>query len=58
MADTVPDRYEEHRIVITWTVGDSLTVDSGDLDEWEARAALEQAIELITSDVETDLPTE
>ena len=45
-----PNVYEEHRIVITWTVGDSLAVDPGDLDEWEVRAALEKAIDLVAED--------
>lgn len=46
----MPNIYEEHRIVITWAVGDSLAVDPGGLDEWEVRAALEQAIDLISED--------
>jgi hypothetical protein len=34
-------------VTITWTVGDSLEVDCGDLEGWEAVALLEQAAEVI-----------
>jgi len=34
-------------VTITWTVGDSLEVDCGDLEGWEAIALLEQAAETI-----------
>jgi hypothetical protein len=34
-------------VTISWTVGDSLYVDCGDLEGWEAMALLEQAREVI-----------
>lgn len=34
-------------VTISWTVGDSLEVDCGDLEGWEAIAVLEQAAETI-----------
>jgi hypothetical protein len=36
-----------YEVKITWTVGDSLEVDCGDLEGWEAVALLEQAAEVI-----------
>jgi len=32
-------------ITVTWAPGDSLLLDYPDLEPWEARAALEQAVE-------------
>lgn len=54
MSDLIPNVYESHRIVITWTVGDSLTVECEDLEVWEVQAALEQAMELISEDESHD----
>lgn len=34
-------------VTISWAVGDSLEVDCGDLEGWEAIAVLEQAAETI-----------
>lgn len=34
-------------VTISWTVGDSLEVDCGDLEGWEVIALLEQAAEVI-----------
>ena len=34
-------------VTISWTVGDSLYVDCGDLEGWEVMALLEQAREVI-----------
>jgi hypothetical protein len=39
--------YVPYVVTITWTVGDSLEVDCGDLEGWEAVALLEQAAETI-----------
>ena len=34
-------------VTISWTVGDSLEVDCGDLEGWEVLALIEQAAEVI-----------
>lgn len=47
-----PDAYVEHRIVIVWVVGDSLVVDPGGLEDWEVRAALDKAMDLMSDDTE------
>lgn len=45
--------YEEHRIVITWTLGDEIVIDKGDLRDWEVVAALERAMR-VTEDAMED----
>ena len=45
-------------ITIYWTVGDSLEVNCGDLQAWEAIAILEQAAETIRDAERADAETE
>ena len=45
-------------IQIFWTVGDSLEVNCGDLQSWEAIAILEQAAETIRDAERADAETE
>jgi hypothetical protein len=39
--------YVPYTVTITWTVGDSIEVDCGDLEGWEVIALLDQAGEII-----------
>ena len=52
MSELVPNVYDSHRIVITWTVGDEIVVDKGDLTDWEVVAALERAMHLTEDEME------
>ena len=54
MSELIPNAYDAHRIIIIWTVGDSLTVEFEDLEVWEAQAALQQAMDLISEDENHD----
>ena len=45
--DERPPDSPPYVVTISWTVGDSLYVDCGDLEGWEAMALLEQAREVI-----------
>jgi hypothetical protein len=45
-------------VTITWTVGDSLEVDCGDLEGWEAIALLEQAAETVRDAERSDAEAE
>ena len=45
-------------IQIFWTVGDSLEVNCGDLEGWEAIALLDQAAETIRESERSDAETE
>jgi hypothetical protein len=45
-------------ITIFWTVGDSLEVNCGDLQSWEALALLEQAAETIRDSEQADAAAE
>lgn len=45
-------------VTISWTVGDSLYVDCGDLEGWEAMALLEQAREVIQDAERADAEAE
>ena len=43
-----------YTLTIMWTVGDALVVDYPDLQPWEARAALEEALEMVCADERAD----
>jgi len=43
--DPAPDA--PYTITVTWTVGDALVVDYANLNPWEARAALEEAVAVV-----------
>jgi hypothetical protein len=45
--DERPPDSPPYVVTISWSVGDSLYVDCGDLEGWEAMALLEQAAETI-----------
>ena len=45
-------------VTISWAVGDSLEVDCGDLEGWEAIAVLEQAAETIREAERADVATD
>jgi hypothetical protein len=45
-ADQAPN-FAPYVVTITWTVGDSLYVDCGELEGWEVLMLLEQAGEVI-----------
>jgi len=55
--DRAPD-FTPYVVTITWTVGDSLEVNCGDLQSWEAIAALEQAAEIIREAESADAQAE
>jgi len=55
--DRAPD-FTPYVVTITWTVGDSLEVNCGDLQSWEAIAALEQAAEIIRDAESADAQAE
>jgi hypothetical protein len=45
-------------VTLTWTVGDSLEVDCGDLEGWEVMALLDQAREVIQDAERADTEAE
>jgi len=45
-------------VTVTWSVGDALLIDYPDLLPWEARAVLEEAIEQIRADMQSDSESE
>ena len=56
-----PDRapaFSPFVVTISWAVGDSLEVDCGDLEGWEAIAVLEQAAEVIRDAERSDAEAE
>lgn len=56
-----PDRapvFTPFVVTISWAVGDSLEVDCGDLEGWEAIAVLEQAAETIRDAERADVEAE
>ena len=55
--DQAPN-FTPYVITITWTVGDSLEVNCGDLQSWEAIAALDQAAEIIRDAERAEADTE
>jgi len=56
--DRAPNFYEPYRVTITWTVGDSLLVDCGNLEGWEVMALLDQAREVIQDAERAEAETE
>jgi len=55
--DQAPN-FTPYVITITWTVGDSLEVNCGDLQGWEAVALLEQAADIIRDAERAEADTE
>jgi hypothetical protein len=51
--EPVPDS-PPYTVTVTWSVGDALVVDYPDLHPWEARAVLEEAIEMVRLDENSD----
>jgi hypothetical protein len=45
-------------LTISWSIGDSLVLEYPDLLPWEARAVLEEAIEQIRADMQSDSESE
>ena len=56
-ADQAPN-FTPYLVTITWTVGDSLEVDCGDLEGWEVIALLQQAEEVIRDAERTEAEAE
>lgn len=52
--DETAPQVPPYTITLTWTVGDSLLVDYPELQPWEARSALEAAIEQVRADERVD----
>jgi hypothetical protein len=47
-----------YTLTITWTVGDALVLSYPDLQPWEARAVLEEALEQTFADERADTEEE
>ena len=45
-------------LTVTWTVGDSIFVDYGDLEPWEAAAAFDAAARMARADDDAESNTE
>ena len=56
-ADQAPN-YTPYVVTISWTVGDSVEVNCGDLQGWEAVALLEQAADIIRDAERAEADTE
>jgi len=56
-ADQAPN-FTPYEVTITWTVGDSLEVNCGDLEGWEVIALLQQAEEVIREADRTEAEAE
>jgi hypothetical protein len=56
--DERPPDSPPYVVTISWSVGDSLYVDCGDLEGWEAMALLEQAREVIQDAERADAEAE
>jgi len=55
--DQAPN-FTPYIVTLTWTVGDSLEVNCGDLEGWEVLALLQQAEEVIREAERTDQDAE
>ena len=55
--DQAPN-FTPYIVTLTWTVGDSLYVDCGELEGWEVLALLQQAEEVIREAERTDQDAE
>ena len=56
-ADQAPN-FTPYIVTLTWTVGDSLYVDCGDLEGWEVIALLQQAEEVVREAERSDTEAE
>lgn len=56
-ADQAPN-FTPYVVTLTWTVGDSLYVDCGDLEGWEVIALLQQAEEVVREAERSDTEAE
>jgi hypothetical protein len=52
--DDEPSPEVPYTITLTWAVGDALVVTYPDLNHWEARAALEEAVEIVRAEEQAD----
>ena len=57
MTDKAPDS-APFDIHVRWAPGDSIWIDTGGLDDWEAAAALAQALGLLSTDEDEEADTE
>ena len=55
--DQAPN-YTPYIVTISWTVGDSIEVNCGDLEGWEVLALLDQAREIVQEAEHADAETE
>lgn len=49
MNDDEPAPEAPYTITVTWTIGDALVVEYDHLQPWEARAALEEAVDVVSA---------
>ena len=52
--DDEPSPEVPYTITLTWAVGDALVVVYPDLNHWEARAALEEAVEVVRAEEQVE----
>jgi len=52
--DDEPSPEVPYTITLTWSVGDALVVSYPDLNHWEARAALEEAVEVVRAEEQVE----